>query len=141
MLKRQKTPYKLSKLGKERLTKAHPKLQVLVNEMLWYMDFSLIESVRSLEQQKANLAKGVSKTLKSKHLARPDGYSRAIDIWPYPAPRNSKGELDSNSREWDKLAMVAFYCAGKLGFESLEWGGLWKSLVDKPHYEMEETDV
>lgn len=105
--------------------------------MLWYKDFSLIEAVRSLEQQRENVRKGVSKTLNSKHLARNDGFSRAVDIWPYPVPRKANGEIDSASKEWDELALVAFYCAGKLGFESLEWGGLWKSLIDKPHYQME----
>lgn len=137
-MKRLRKPYKLSKAGLERLTGAHPKLQELLLEMLWYIDFSLIESTRSLEQQKVNLAKGVSKTLKSKHLPDSNGFSHAVDIWPYPVPRKPNGQLDSNSKRWDELALVAFYCAGKLGFEGLEWGGLWKSLVDKPHFQMED---
>ena len=137
-MKRQKIPYKLSAIGQARLAKAHPKLQELLREMLWYVDFSLIESTRSLEQQRANLERGVSKTLKSKHLPDADGFSHAVDIWPYPAPKKLNGELDSSSKAWDELALVAFYCAGKLDFEGLEWGGLWKSLVDKPHYQMED---
>ena len=137
-MKKLEKPYKLSSLGEKRLKCAHPKLQELIRLMLYYIDLSVIETVRSQEQQLKNVKAGVSKTLKSKHLPRPDGYSRAIDIWPYPAPRLANGELDSNSKEWDKLALVAFYCAGCLGFEDLEWGGLWKTLVDKPHYEMEE---
>lgn len=138
MLERKTEPYKLSKIGMARLENAHPLLQALIKEMLWYVDFSLIESTRSLEQQKKNVAKGVSKTLKSKHLPDENGFSHAVDIWPYPAPRRTDGELDSNSNAWTNLALVAFFCAGKLGIQNLTWGGLWKTLVDKPHFELED---
>ena len=48
MLERKTEPYKLSKIGMARLENAHPLLQALLKEMLWYVDFSLIESTRSL---------------------------------------------------------------------------------------------
>lgn len=59
-----------------------------------------------------------------------------MDIYPYPIPRNKKGEIDSSSREWDELALTVFYCAGKLGITNLEWGGQWKTFIDKPHYQL-----
>ena len=137
MLKRKSEPYKLSKIGEARLGCAHPTLQALIREMLWYKDLSVIETTRSQAKQLEYVAKGVSKTLYSKHLPKEDGYSRAIDIYPYPVPR-VQGEIDSRSREWDKLAAVAFYCAGKLGIDNLAWGGHRTTLVYKPHYELEE---
>lgn len=138
MLKRRETRYKLSKIGEDRLRKAHPVLQALVMEMLFYKDLSVIETVRSLETQKAYVEKGVSKTLKSKHLPDEEGYSRAIDIYPYPLPLDSRGNIDSSSREWDMLALAAYYCAGKLGIKGLVWGGFWTSFIDKPHFELED---
>lgn len=136
-MKRRDIPYKLSMTGQERLKKAHPDLQKLINEMLWYKDLSVIETARTEETQREYLARGVSKTMYSKHLIKEDGYAHAIDIYPYPIPR-IRGEIDSNSREWDKLAAVAFFCMGKLGLSNIKWGGLWTTLIDKPHYEMED---
>lgn len=136
-IQRKDKPYKLSKIGQARLETAHPLLQALIQEMLWYKDLSVIETTRSQTKQLEYVAKGVSKTMYSKHLPKEDGYSRAIDIYPYPVPR-VRGEIDSNSREWDRLAAVAFFCAGKLGIENLNWGGLWNTFIDKPHYELEE---
>ena len=42
------------------------------------MDFGVTEGLRSLERQKKLKAKGLSKTLRSKHLT-----GHAVDVWPY----------------------------------------------------------
>jgi len=51
----------------------------VLNQSIKHFDFSVIEGVRTLETQKEYVAKGASKTLKSKHLE-----GKAVDIAPYP---------------------------------------------------------
>lgn len=130
-LERKEEPYQLSTQSKLRLRGVNLYLQELVFEMLHYIDISVIEGLRTLETQKSYVARGVSKTLKSKHL---DGL--AVDLYPYPVPRTKSGEIDSSSPKWEEMALVAYYCAGKIGIPNLEWGGTWKSLVDKPHFQL-----
>lgn len=128
---RKSKPYALSATSAKRLSGVHPILQKLVKEMLFYIDVSVIEGLRSLETQKAYVERGVSKTLSSAHL---DGH--AVDLYPFPVPRLKNGEIDSESKKWNEMALVAYYCAGKMGIEELEWGGTWKTLVDKPHFQI-----
>lgn len=131
MMKRRDEPWPLSQRSEERLAGVDPQLQTLVREVLYYLDVSVIEGLRSVETQKEYVRRGVSKTMASKHLT-----GKAIDLYPYPVPRTPEGEIDSAAKEWDQMALVVFYCAGKLGIEGLEWGGLWESLIDKPHFQL-----
>ena len=135
MLRKAK-PYTLSKSGEIKLASVHPILQEWLRELLWYKDFSIIETARSIEKQKENVAKGVSKTLNSKHIVDESGYAKAVDIYPYPIPRLPNGEIDSKSKAWNELADAGLKVAGKLGIDNLTWGGFWTSLVDKPHWEI-----
>lgn len=130
ILNRQSRPYPLSASSKKRLEGVHPDLVALVLEMLWYFDISVVEGLRDVETQRRYVTEGRSKTMASKHLV-----GLAVDLYPYPVPKKGR-EIDSNSIAWDKMALVAYYCAGKLGIENLEWGGTWKSLVDKPHFQL-----
>ena len=132
-MKRQKKQFKLSERSKEKLEGLDPRLVALVDEILWYMDVSVIEGIRSVTQQQENIRKGVSKTMRSKHLV-----GKAVDLYPYPIPRLANGEIDSNAKIWNTLGRVGTFCAGKLGYPEISWGGFWTSLVDKPHFEIEE---
>ena len=40
----------------------------------------IIESLRTVAQQQAKVAAGVSQTMRSKHLAQADGFAHAIDV-------------------------------------------------------------
>lgn len=126
-------PFGLSKTSQARLEGVDPRLVSLVHEILWYMDVSVIEGLRSVTQQQQNVKKGVSKTMKSKHLV-----GKAIDLYPYPIPRLADGRIDSNAKVWNTLGRVGTFCAGKLGYPEIFWGGFWTSLIDKPHFEIEE---
>lgn len=130
-MQRKKIPYSLSARSLERLQGVDPRLQALVHEVLYYFDVSVIEGRRSEQTQREYVKAGVSKTMNSKHL---DGL--AVDLYPFPIPRTSKGEIDSKSEAWNKMAWVVGYCAGKLGLD-ITWGGTWKTLIDKPHFELE----
>ena len=72
------------------LIECHPDLQRLFREVIKHWDNQIIDGRRSIEQQKINVSKGVSKTMNSKHLAQEDGKSWAVDSMPFPY-------------DWDKI--------------------------------------
>jgi len=80
----------------------------------------IYETIRTLETQKQNVAKGVSQTLKSYHII-----GQALDF----VPVDSKGNTLWNGYGSSNIQKAIKY-AKQLGFE---WGGDWKSFVDKPH--------
>lgn len=80
----------------------------------------IYETLRTVEQQRKNVTSGASQTMKSYHLV-----GQALDF----VPVNSKGETLWNDYESDSIKEAVSF-AKKLGFE---WGGDWKSFVDKPH--------
>lgn len=80
----------------------------------------IYETIRTLETQKKYLADGKSKTLRSYHLV-----GQALDFVPVTA----SGATDYNGY-MATLIKQAITEAKRLGFE---WGGDWKTFVDKPH--------
>jgi peptidoglycan L-alanyl-D-glutamate endopeptidase CwlK len=50
------------------------------------IDFGVTQGVRSLDEQKANVAAGRSQTMRSKHLLQDDGFSHAVDVVAYVGP-------------------------------------------------------
>ena len=112
--------------------KFSPTLRLLMLEAIkdTPLDFTILETVRTLEKQKEYYAKGTTNTLKSRHLpsTNSSGYSEAADIAPYP--------LDwKDLNRFKKLAEHIKKKANQLGIP-ITWGGDWKTLVDMPHYEL-----
>lgn len=110
------------------LREVHPDLQKLFRAV-WDargdQDFIVTEGVRTLEEQKALLARGATRTLNSRHLT-----GHAIDV----------AMLMSGKVRWDwplyeKFAKLVKETANKQGIP-ITWGGDWKSLKDGPHYEL-----
>lgn len=68
-----------------RLQGVHASLVGVVELAIGYsaQDFTVQEGVRTLAQQRVDLASGVSKTLASKHLVQPDGFGHAVDLVPW----------------------------------------------------------
>lgn len=94
------------------------------------IDFVVTEGKRTLARQKELVAKGASKTMKSRHLPSSDGKSRACDLavkiggkvrWDWPL--------------YTGLAKDMKTAAAQVGVP-LEWGGDWKSFKDGPHYQL-----
>lgn len=112
--------------------KLHPKLKLLLTEAIKTspLDFTVIETVRTIEQQKINVAKGVSKTMKSRHIpsTNKSGLCEAVDIAPYPI--NWK-DIKSFIRLSEHIKNVA----KTLGI-GITYGGDWKTFKDYPHYEL-----
>lgn len=97
----------------------HPKLKKVVDEMLQYMDLTLISGYRTKEQQELLFREGKSKLQypQSKHNRYP---SIAVDVQPHPYPTDEK-EL------WAALGYMAGL-ARKIGETyglEIRWGGDW----------------
>lgn len=106
-----------------------PSLEAVVNLAikLSSQDFTVYEGLRSLEQQRINIKKGVSQTLDSMHLRQSDGFGHAVDLVPW---------IDGHPVwDWDgcyKIAMAVDEAATTLGCsQHIRWGGAWdKTLAD-----------
>lgn len=91
----------------------------------------LIDTLRTPEEQAANLAKGVSWTANSLHLPqKPDGKALAFDVCLYDVYQlNGPDKLQWNTADpaWQKVGTIG----ESLG---LRWGGRWKQ-KDMGHFE------
>jgi len=89
--------------------------------------FVITEGVRSKERQRELVAKGLSKTMNSRHLV-----GLAVDFAPL---------LDDGSITWKwpafKPVADAFKAAAKELSTPIVWGGDWKSFRDGPHIELD----
>lgn len=112
--------------------KLHPKLRYLMNEAIKTspIDFTIIETVRTIEQQRINVAKGVSKTMKSRHIpsTNKSGLCEAIDVAPYPI--NWK-----DVKKFIQLSEHIKNVAKQLNI-NVTYGGDWKSFKDYPHWQL-----
>ena len=141
-------PFVFSKTSRDRLQGAMPELQRLAALALTLIDCTILETNRSIEQQRLNVAKGVSKTMNSKHLTWP---AQAMDIAPwYNAEPHIRWpdltKLDSNAKlsvRWSYLigaiagAAAALGIAVRVGFDWSGDGDPWnESFPDWPHVEL-----
>lgn len=127
------------------LNTCHADLRRLFLEAVKGFDCTVLEGKRSEAQQRANVAKGVSKTMQSKHVYPLDGPALAVDVAPYPLNWPS-----TKSKTYLK-DVAMFYCFGgyvmgvaeQMGID-IRWGGDWDgdwALVDQtfddlPHFEL-----
>ena len=134
------TMYKFSKRSITNLATCHPILQVLAQEAIKTFDFTVIEGHRNKQKQMEAYASGASglKWPRSKHNSLP---SLAFDVLPYPFPGWSG---DASDAAFEAMADALFEAWEKLpqslteGY-TLSWGGHWSRLVDKPHFQIEQT--
>jgi len=126
----------LSQKSLTKLDGAHPDLARVIKRAaaLSSIDFTVLEVLRTVARQKELVAKGASKTMKSRHLPGADGKSRAVDIAP----------LDGGQVSWawpvyHKLAPIIKQAAKDEGV-AIEWGGDWKSFRDGPHWQLPWKD-
>jgi hypothetical protein len=120
-----------------------PPLAAAVTEIINYSthDWSVFSGVRSMDEQRKLVARGVSKTFNSYHL-----WGLAVDLVPFidganvwESPiRSTQKEIDDTFAETAKL-MKEYFGDKKLKFQGhdivVDWGfDLWG--WDKPHYQM-----
>lgn len=101
--------------------------------------FRLTEVLRTVARQKQLVAKGASKTMKSRHLPHAkDGLSRAFDLIPL-VDIDKDGQIEVEEMyAWPlyyPLAAAIKQAAADVGVP-IEWGGDWKSFKDGPHWQL-----
>ena len=130
--------YSYSKSSQARLNTCHPDIQKVFNEVIKHVDCSILQGVRTLEEQKELFDSGKSQTMNSKHLKQDDGYSHAIDVSPYP--------IDWSNRErFILFAGKVLGIAKALGVDlvsGVDWNddGNIKdhSFFDAPHFQLKK---
>ena len=123
--------------SKERLATCDPKLQEIFNEVIKYVDCSVLEGSRGEERQNKLYDEGKTKVRypNGRHNAYP---SLAVDVTPYP--------VDWGDRERQTLfAGFVLGIARGLGIK-IRWGGDWdmdfevqdNKFDDFPHFELKK---
>lgn len=126
--------FKFSKKSLEKLNNplVSPKIRLLMNEAIKTspIDFSIIETVRTVAQQKLNVAKGVSKTMSSRHIPinNKSGMCEAVDVAPYPI----------NWRDIKRFKILGEHIkkVAEKNNIKVKWGGDFVSFKDYPHFEL-----
>ena len=126
---------KFGKASKSKLLTCHKDLQTVFNEVIKYVDCSILEGHRSGERQDKLFEEGKTKVKypNGRHNASP---SRAVDVAPYP--------IDWDDRErFHLFAGFVIGIARSMGI-TLRWGGDWNmnfevddnKFDDFPHFEL-----
>jgi len=149
--------YSFGSKSKAQLDTCHKDIQAILNEVIKYFDFSVLEGIRTAERQFSLFTEGKSKldgiTKKSKHQGREneDGVivSYAVDIMPYKKGTNAfSGKVKDKMRFYYLMGMVRavserLYAEGKITHKvrfGLDWDGddnfEDQSFDDLPHFEL-----
>lgn len=126
---------KLTSTSDARLRGVHPDLIRVVRRCAadWSdpdTGFIVTCGVRTLEEQKVLKAKGASKTLRSRHIPAPNGFSHAVDL-----AYTIGGKVRWDFPLYEKLAK-AMKAAAKREKVPLEAGIDWVSFKDGPHFQL-----
>ena len=122
--------YQLGTTSLKRLEGVHPDLIAVTKLALSIskQDFMVVEGVRSLAQQQKYVSKGVSKTLRSRHLT-----GHAVDVVPWV----SGAALWNDEAKFTVIAESFLQAAKLLNIEIL-WGRSW-NLALNYHSSAEEA--
>jgi len=127
--------YKFGSRSKKHLVTLDERLQRVLNEVIKYVDCSIIEGHRSAERQDKLFEEGRTKVKypNGRHNANP---SRAVDVVPYPI-------------DWDDRERFHLFAGFVIGIAQsmeikLRWGGDWNmnfevddnNFDDFPHFEL-----
>lgn len=133
----------IGKQSRERLALAAPEI-IIVSTYAFAIptgkyDWTVFETLRTMERQEHYFATGVSKTLDSWHLPQADGLAYAIDLVPIVDGRISwddKKDKARNQRIKDAFKNIAdnmYTAMARTGID-LDWGfEMWG--WDMPHWQ------
>jgi len=108
--------------SKNKLLTCHKTLQDLFNEVIKVHDCTILEGHRGEARQIALLALNKTKVRVSKHNSMP---SLAVDVTPYPIPKNWGYNDSKEKAKFYLFAGIVFATAHKLNIKNLRWGGDW----------------
>ena len=128
---------KFGKKSKERLATCDERLQEVFNEVIQFVDCSVLEGHRSQERQDKLYDEGKTKVKypRGRHNSMP---SRAVDVTPYP--------VDWADRERQTLFAGFVIGVARAKGIKLRWGGDWDTdfqvmdnrFDDFPHFEIKD---
>ena len=123
--------YKLGRGSRRNLKGVNANLVAVVELAIGIckVDFSVVDGLRTIEEQKKNIEDGVSWTMDSYHLPDENEESNAVDLYPWV---NSK--TDHDPKHYKYIARAMFKASQILGV-TIEWGGLWRNREDLPHWQ------
>ena len=113
--------FRLSQRSMDRLEGVHPAMTAVVERaiQLTDVDFGVTQGVRTLDEQKANVAAGRSQTMASKHLLQDDGFSHAVDVVAYVG-----SDVSWELNMYDNICDAFRTAAEEVGC-SVKWGAAW----------------
>lgn len=127
------------------LNGVHPRLIRLMTEITQFFDCTILNGLRTEEQQEQNVANHLSETMNSKHLPQADGLSHAVDAAPTPEQWDDSPPSKLSKYEVECIAFL-FYVKGYAKAQGLDvrigadWNGnnLWQdnSFNDLDHIEL-----
>lgn len=124
--------YRFSNNSLRHLEGVHPDLVRVAHRALSITpyDFGITEGVRTEEEQRREVEQGDSTTMNSLHLTQDDGYSHAIDfsVW-------INGSITWEIGYYRKV-IQSFFTAAIEERVQIEAGGLWRTIVDGPHIQL-----
>jgi peptidoglycan L-alanyl-D-glutamate endopeptidase CwlK len=120
--------FNLSRRSLERMHGVHPDLVKVVMRAIKIteVDFGVTEGMRTVEKQREYVARGASKTMKSRHLT-----GHAVDLAAYVG-----GAVSWDWPHYHKIA-AAMKSAAKEHEVAIVWGGDWSTFKDGPHFELD----
>lgn len=118
---------KLTARDESRMVGLHPDLIRVIRRAAatTTIPFAVIEGMRTLATQRQYVAKGASRTLRSRHLT-----GHAIDIAPMIG-----GKITWAWPVYHQLAPIVKAAAAAEGVP-IEWGGDWRTFKDGPHWQL-----
>jgi len=123
--------YKLGWRSRLRLRGVHSDLVLVVGKAIQIteVDFTVLEGVRTLKRQHILVARGASKTLRSRHLT-----GHAVDLGALV-----NGRIDWSWPLYHKIADAMKAASVELGI-SIESGRDWRRFKDGPHHQLPWSD-
>lgn len=129
--------FKFSQKSLNNLQGVKPELVTVVKRALELspVDFGVREGLRTVEQQRENVRKGVSQTMNSKHIT-----GDAVDLYPSVLPAG----WQTNPKVWLPVLNAVKQAADEQGVK-LRYGINWKNdpnlpietkFIDAPHVEL-----
>jgi peptidoglycan LD-endopeptidase CwlK len=125
--------FKFGKSSEEQLKGVHQDLSRLCRRAIQItkVDFGIIQGLRTVTQQKENVAKGASQTMRSRHLT-----GHAIDFGVYVDGKYINGDTPQEYKLFEQVAEAFKVAALELRI-AMVWGGDWKTLKDGGHIELD----
>lgn len=131
--------YKYSEKSLSKISKMHPYLQLICQELIKIQDITIIDSLRSKGKQDNyyNAGKSQVKYPNSRHnksiLLNSTEFSDAMDIAIW---HQSEPHIDwQKKEEWYYLAGLVLGIAHQLNIK-IKWGGHFNNFFDGPHFEL-----